>query len=85
MAQGKHFESGSKRREKIEETRYETADAIALTHELRQLVDEDVLDAGGNDALEAALEALTRVETLVSVSDTNDIDLISYSDVSNSC
>jgi hypothetical protein len=83
MAQGKEFDEGSRRREEMDTARYESVDASGMSAELLELIDPEVLDSGGNDAVQAALDALARTETLVKLSDQRDIDLISYSDVAN--
>lgn len=83
MAQGKEIIQGSKRREEMETTRYETVEASDLRQELLDLTDHNTLEGGGADALQAALDALARAETFVQLSDQRNIDLISYSDVAN--
>lgn len=79
MAQGKEITAGSKRREKIEQTRYETLAATDLTNMLRQHFGEDT-SFDSQDAYEAAMTALSSVETRIRLSDQRDIDLVSYSD-----
>lgn len=81
MAQGKEFAQGARRREEMEATRYETVEANELRDQLRHLISGEAFDEHGNDALSAALDALTRTETLIRMSDQQNIDLISYSDV----
>lgn len=79
MAQGKDFSNGAKRREQMERTRYETKNASDLTTELRSRIEGSVLDEGGDEALRAAIDALSAITTRVNYSDGNGVDLISYS------
>lgn len=83
MAQGKQFDAGDKRREQMEATRYETRTAIELHDELQSRFDSDQLDAGGHEALRAAMDALAAVEARVSYSNEGSLDLISYSDAAS--
>jgi len=79
-AQGKEIQAGSKRREKLEATRYETAAATDLTNMLRQQFGEATDFTSSKEAYEAAMAALSAVETRISLSDERKLDLISYSD-----
>ena len=83
MAQGKSYEQGSKRRERMEETRYETKSALDLVATLDELFDKEKLDSGGKEALETARDALVAIETRIKISDEDNVDLISYSDVAS--
>ncbi len=78
MAQGKRYEVG-KRRDAIEETRYETVNANDVTAMLNQLI------AGEGDPtpeqVQAAYEAVALVEARIRKSDSQSIDLVSYSAV----
>lgn len=80
MAQGKEFEDGAKRRTEIEETRYESITAVDLTEHLRSIGSEDVLNEGGNEAIQAAIDALAAINTRVLTSDSRKIDLITFTD-----
>ncbi|HEU4715426.1 MAG TPA: hypothetical protein VFS14_01195 [Candidatus Saccharimonadales bacterium] len=79
-AQGKEIQAGSRRREQLEETRYETAAATDLTDMLRQHFGEEADFTASKDAYEAAMAALSAVETRISLSDERKLDLISFSD-----
>lgn len=81
MAQGKTFNANSERRTEMEAARYQTVNAREMTETLEHLTGEDTLDDGGHAAVQAAMLALARAETLVQLSDQRNIDLISYSDV----
>jgi hypothetical protein len=78
MAQGKEFSLGAKRREEMEQTRYESISAIDLTEHLRTISAGEKLDNDGNEALQAALDALAATETRVKLSDRRHIDLITF-------
>lgn len=79
MALGGSFEEGDKRRVEMEATRYETLAANDLIQHLQEVGDETHLDDGGNEALQAALDALAAVQARVELSDSDNVDLISYS------
>lgn len=90
MAMGKEFTQGHTRREQMEKTRYETVNALDLTESLREnhaaiFLDDSERAAGAtkDDALQAALDALAAVEVRNRISDSEKIDLISYSDVAS--
>jgi len=79
MAQGKVAEGG-RRREQMDQTRYETVAAADLSGSLGQLFDaEDALSTP--EQVQAAYELLSSVEARIRLSDQNSIDLISYSEV----
>jgi hypothetical protein len=80
VAMGKEFSTDSKRRAEMEETRYESRTAVDLTDFVRSTGDAEVLEAGGNDALQAALDSLAQVQSRIDLSNRRSIDLISYTD-----
>ena len=67
------------RRIEMEKTRYDTRLAGDLAEELAGLTNEDRLNEGGNDALQAALDALAAARARARLSDEKNIDLIGYS------
>lgn len=77
-AQGKEFGEGDTRRAEMEDTRYETVQAVELTRLLRERFEENV-DFNGNDSLQALVDTLAATQTRIQLSDTRNIDLISYS------
>lgn len=79
MAQGREFDDGATRRVEMEETRYDTVSANELAESLRSFGDSEVLDIGGNDALRAAIDALAAVNARIQISDSENIDLITFS------
>ncbi len=80
MAVGGQFDTQhDTRRIEMEKTRYDTRLAGELSEELARLVDEERLNDGGNDALQAALDALAAARARVRLSDEKGVDLISYS------
>ncbi|MDB5184128.1 MAG: hypothetical protein JWO07_809, partial [Candidatus Saccharibacteria bacterium] len=79
MAMGEGYDTGSKRREKMEETRYVTENAVDMTNNLHAAFNLERLEAGGREALEAAIAALVNAETRINLSDSRNIDLIAYS------
>jgi len=90
MAQGKSFDSSkSEHRTEMEKSRYETRDAVSLIQGLEQTL--YTLDKNGVQKLknldqagvENALKQLADIESRIKLSDTQKIDLISYSDVKN--
>ena len=90
MAVGKMFNSGDKRREDMDKTRYETISAQSLTDMLRghheSIFTDDADRPAGqtkDGALQAALDALTAVEVRNAMSDSQKMDLISYSNIEN--
>lgn len=80
MATGGSFDqSNDKRRIEMEKTRYETIAAVDLIGHLQNVGSEETLDAGGADAVQAALDALAAIEARIDISDGRKTDLISYS------
>lgn len=79
MATGGNFQEGDTRREEMEATRYETISATDLIVHLQEVGEEEVL-ARGSDAVQAALDALAAVQARVQISDSEQVDLISYSE-----
>lgn len=78
MAVGKEITGDSERREDFERTRYATASATEMVGTLGQhFNDEKPLDS--KDAYETALAALSAVEARIRLSDSQNVDLISYS------
>lgn len=77
-AKGYEFEDDAKRRSELESTRYETQTAQALTDHLYDVSSDEFYDEGGEAALRAALEAIAAIETRVKLSDSKNIDLITY-------
>lgn len=79
MAQGRAIESNSKRREEIEQSRYDTISAQELTDSLvMHFGNESELD-DSREALDVALIALSKVESRIQLSDSRKMDLIAYS------
>ncbi len=79
MARGKGFEPGAKRREEMDQTRYETVDAMSLADELHSRFGEDA-DLDNHDTLRNSIDTLAAVQARVRMSDQRKIDLISYRD-----
>ncbi len=78
MAQGKEYHTGDRRREQMEETRYEAAaaqDLLSAMHERFGSTESLASD----DALRAALDQLAALETRIHLSDAQGMDLIAYS------
>jgi len=80
MAQGKRYDTG-KRRDALENTRYETEDAQGLTLQLESLLGEE--DTPTPEAVQSAYEAIANIEARIRMSDKRKIDLVSYSSVVN--
>lgn len=78
MAQGKVFTAGEKRREQMEWTRYETSAAADLIQTLDDRFNDQV-DFTDADQFQAALDALGATQLRIQLSDSRNIDLISYS------
>lgn len=78
MAQGKRYDTG-KRRDALEDTRYETEDAQSLTIQLESLLGEG--EALAPEAVQSAYEAIASIEARIRMSDKRKIDLVSYSSV----
>lgn len=73
---------GSARREELEETRYDAIIASELSATLREHVTgEGRLDTA--EAIQAALDTLSLIEARVHMSDSRNVDLISYSSAEN--
>ena len=70
-------EIGSKRREKLETTKYETATATSLTSALERA--RAAVDAANPATIQATLNTMRDVEARVRLSDSRSIDLIQYS------
>lgn len=79
MAMGGQFQEGDKRRVEMEKTRYESIAAIDLISHLQSVGDDERIRDGGEEALQAALDALAAVQARVQLSDSKDIDLITFS------
>lgn len=79
MAMGQEFEKNSKRREQMEQTRYETVKATDIIESINESFEREKLDDGGREALEAAVAALVAAESRKQLSDQRNIDLIAYS------
>lgn len=80
MAQGKRYELGV-RREEMEATRYETIEANALSRMLEDLLVVNESDEEGAENAQNAYETIASVEARIQLSDKRNIDLISYSSV----
>ncbi len=70
--------AGSERREELERTRYETIAANDLAGTLRSHTEGDAT-LETNEAVQAALDALSMVEARVHMSDARNVDLVSFS------
>lgn len=82
MAMGGTIEDGSRRREAMEETRYESVTALSLIDSLNtHFTAEDAL--ASDDAVIAALAALTEAQARNNASDERRADLITYSDAAS--
>jgi len=88
MAQGKKFEAGSKRREEMEQYRYETENATNLSDNLEYFLynfnekgerETKNLDQNG---FQEAIGKLAEIESRIKISDRQRLDLISFSDKS---
>lgn len=79
MAKGKGMEAGSKRREEMEKFRYETKNATDLTDDLEKSL-KDMIDNPGKDKLEKVLADINEIDSRISFSEREKIDLISFSD-----
>lgn len=80
MAQGGRIEEGSKRRQEMEQVRYETRSAADLTSNL--LAAAEALakpEADHLQQIKAALDTLTDAKARTELSDASGIDLITYS------
>lgn len=81
MAQGKTYETGSKRRDQMEETRYETRSATVLTEMLHGLLQET--EEPTPEAVQSAYTKIARIESAIRKSDKSNIDLVAYSDITS--
>ena len=81
MAQGKRYELGA-RRDEVEETRYDTVEATALAEMLEGLLNDGEATPE-QQALQDAYEAIAAADARVQLSDKRNIDLISYSSVTD--
>lgn len=79
MAMGNSFQEGDARRIEMETARYESIPAQDLIAHLRTTAEAEALHTGGNEAVQAALDALAAVQARVQLSDSKKVDLISYS------
>lgn len=79
MAMGGQLNEGDTRREQMERTRYESIAAVDLISHLNTTSSTETLQENGNEALQAALDALAAVQARIQLSDGKKIDLISYS------
>lgn len=87
---GQEIRDNSKRREQMEKTRYKTERAVDLSasllaHHEAIYLDDSEREAGDtkDGALQAALDALAAVQARNDMSDSKNIDLISYTDVAS--
>jgi len=69
--------AGAKRRESMEETRYETAAASDMTDQLTQA--REALETAGPTGIAEGLELIAAVEARIKLSDSESIDLIDFS------
>lgn len=81
MAQGKTYEPGSKRRDQMEETRYETRSATVLTQTLNELLKD--VETPTPEAVQGAYATVAVIEARIRKSDKSKVDLLSYSDVAS--
>ncbi|MFA4817506.1 MAG: hypothetical protein WC608_02130 [Parcubacteria group bacterium] len=79
MAKGKGIEAGSRRREEMERFRYETKNASDLTGDLEKSL-KDLMDSPDKDKLEKVLANINEIDSRISFSEREKIDLISFSD-----
>lgn len=80
MAQGAEFRPGDKRRVEMELARYETVTAAELTDLLEARFGDEV-DLSDPIQLQAALDVLGATELRIQISDTRNMNLISYSSI----
>lgn len=81
MAQGKTYEPGSKRRDQMEETRYETRSATVLTQTLNELLKD--VETPTPESVQGAYATVAVIEARIRKSDKSKVDLLSYSDVAS--
>lgn len=79
MATGGEVSEHDKRRQEIEQTRYESIPATDLIGHLQSTSNAEAFRDGGHEALQAALDALAAVQARIQLSDSKKVDLISYS------
>ncbi|HBR71385.1 MAG TPA: hypothetical protein DEA27_01070 [Candidatus Moranbacteria bacterium] len=82
MAKGKKIESGSKRREEMEKFRYETKNSTELTGNLKEAL-EGLKKQPSDRQLSLVLEHLNEINSRITFSDQEKVDLISFSDSKN--
>ena len=76
---GKRIEIGSERREEMEDFRHETRQATELTEKLRESLEN--LKSGPNEAvLHAVLSGIVEIDSRISFSEQEKIDLVGFSD-----
>ncbi len=80
-AKGETSEDGSKRNEEMEKFRYETLDVSDLQNDLEDTIKKlrDSKDDEARDLVQLALGILARIQARVYLSNTKQIDLLSYS------
>ncbi len=76
MAKGKEIAPDSKRRQEMDASRYETKRADALI----QSLEHSIPNVKSQEDLAACVNLLAEIEARIKLSDTQNIDLISYSD-----
>ena len=79
MAKGKQIEGGSKRREEMEKFRYETKNANELSGNLKEAL-EGLKTQPSEQKLHAVLEHLNEINSRITFSEQEKIDLVSFSD-----
>jgi hypothetical protein len=77
-AMGKEYDEGSKRREEMETTRYDSRTSVDLTNAIAAAFNPDRLASGGRQALENAISTLAAVEARVQFGVRNNIETIDY-------
>ena len=77
MAEGGEIQDNSQRRERMEETRYETVPTAELIASLQ--VAREAVEAGNTDSLNELIATLTAARARVQTSDAQSIDLLEYS------
>lgn len=81
MAQGKRYNEGDKRREEMEQTRYETENAAEVTATLNELLSGN--EAPTREAVQDAYVTIALIEARIRKSDKDSIDFLAYSDVAS--
>jgi hypothetical protein len=82
MAKGKQIESGSKRREEMEKFRYGTKGANELSGNLREAL-EGLKTQPSEQKLQTVIEHLNEINSRITFSEQERIDLVSFSDSKN--